>query len=50
MSPEAFVMMAAVWVVSLIAVVPVFIIEGREERRLEQEQTDKKKSHHSRER
>lgn len=50
MSPEAFVMMAAVWIVSLIAVVPVFIIEGREERKLEQEQADNEKSHHSRER
>lgn len=47
MSPEAFVMMAVVWIVSLIAIVPVFIIEGREERKLKQKQADKKKSHHS---
>lgn len=49
MSPEAFVMMMIVWVVSLIAVVPVFIIEGREEREMEREQ-GMKKCHHSEER
>lgn len=49
MSPEAFVMMMIVWVVSLIAVVPVFIIEGREERETERKQ-GMKKGHHSEER
>lgn len=47
MSPEAFVMMGTVWIVSLFIVVPLFILEGREERELEREQADKEKSHHS---
>ncbi|WP_404274380.1 hypothetical protein [Exiguobacterium undae] len=50
MSPEAFVMMMTVWFVSLFFVVPLFIIEGREELEMEQAQTGTKKCHHSEER
>ncbi|MDI3234207.1 hypothetical protein QK289_04235 [Exiguobacterium antarcticum] len=50
MSPEAFVMMMTVWFASLFVVVPLFIIEGREEREAERKQADMKKGHHSEER